>query len=83
MGSGGVVPSIILALKKMGADKIILSNRTKKKAEQLKKIFPNLEIVNWGEIPEFNMIINATSLGLKNDDEIKLDYAGVGPNKLF
>ena len=83
LGAGGVVPSIILALKKMGADKIILSNRTKKKAEQLKKIFPNLEIVNWGEIPEFNMIINATSLGLNKGDEIKLDYAGVGPNKLF
>jgi len=83
LGAGGVVPSIILALKKMGADKIILSNRTKKKAEKLKKIFRNLEIVNWGEIPEFNMIINATSLGLNKEDEIKLDYAGVGPNKLF
>ena len=83
LGAGGVVPSIILALKKMGADKIILSNRTKKKAEKLKKIFSNLEIVNWGEIPEFNMIINATSLGLNKGDEIKLDYAGLGPNKLF
>ena len=83
LGAGGVVPSIILALKKMGANKIILSNRTKKKAEQLKKIFSDLEIVDWGETPEFNMIINATSLGLNKEDEIKLDYAGLGPNKLF
>ena len=83
LGAGGVVPSIILALKKMGADKIILSNRTKKKAEQLKKIFSDLEIINWGETPDFNMIINATSLGLNKEDEIKLDYAGLGPNKLF
>jgi len=83
LGAGGVVPSIILALKKMGVNKIILSNRTKKKAEQLKKIFYDLEIVNWGEAPEFNMIINATSLGLNKGDEIKLDYAGIGPNKLF
>ena len=29
------------------------------------------------------MIINATSLGLKNDDEIKLNYADIEPNKLF
>ena len=56
----------------MGANQIILSNRTKKKAEQLKKTFSDLEIVDWGEIPEFNMIINATSLGLDNEDEIKL-----------
>ena len=83
LGAGGVVPSIILALKKMGANKIILSNRTKKKAEQLKKTFSDLEVVNWGETPEFNMIINATSLGLNKGDEIKLDYAGIGPNKLF
>ena len=33
LGAGGVVSSIILALKKMGASKIILSNRTKEKAE--------------------------------------------------
>ena len=83
LGAGGVVPSIILALKKMGAHKIILSNRTKKKAEQLKKTFSDLEIVNWGETTEFNMIINATSLGLNKEDEIKLDYADLGPNKLF
>ena len=83
LGAGGVVPSIILALKKMGTNKIILSNRTKKKAQQLKKIFSDLEIVDWGDIPEFNMIINATSLGLNKEDEIKLDYTGIGPNKLF
>tara|TARA_Y100000590_G_scaffold211926_1_gene240174 strand:+ start:2606 stop:3397 length:792 start_codon:yes stop_codon:yes gene_type:complete len=83
LGAGGVVPSIILALKKMGASKIILSNRTKKKSEDLKKIFSNLEIIDWGDTPEFNMIINATSLGLNKDEEIKLNYASLGPNKLF
>ena len=83
LGAGGVVPSIIIALKKMKVAKIFLSNRTKKKAEELKKTFSDLEIVDWGEIPEFNMIINTTSLGLNKDDEIKLDYAGLGPNKLF
>ena len=39
LGAGGVVPSIILALKKMGVLKIIVSNRTLKKAEELKKKF--------------------------------------------
>ena len=83
LGAGGVVPSIILALKKMGASKVILSNRTKKKAEDLKKSFSYLEIIDWGETPEFHMIINATSIGLKEGDEIKLDYADIGPNKFF
>ena len=83
LGAGGVASSIILALKKMGASKVILSNRTKKKAEELKKTFSDLEIVDWGEIPEFNMIINTTSLGLNKDDEIKLDYENIGSNKFF
>jgi shikimate dehydrogenase len=83
LGAGGVVSSIILALKKMGASKIILSNRTKEKAEDLKKIYSDLEIIDWGETPDFNVIINATSLGLKKHDEIKLDYTDMGSNKLF
>ena len=83
LGAGGVAPSIILALEKMGASRIIISNRTRKKAEDLKKIYPNLEIVNWGDTPDFNMIINATSLGLKRSDEIKLNYSEIGSNKLF
>ena len=83
LGAGGVVSSIILALKKMGSSNIILSNRTKEKAEDLKKIYSDLEIIDWGETPDFNVIINATSLGLKNHDEIKLDYTDIGSNKLF
>ena len=73
----------VFALKKMETSQIILSNRTKKKAEELKKTFPDLEIINWGETPEFNMIINATSLGLNKNDEIKLDYEDIGSNKFF
>ncbi len=83
LGAGGVTSSIILALQKLEASKITLSNRTKEKAETLKKKYPNIEIINWGKINNFDMIINATSLGLKNEDEIKLNYDDIGPNKLF
>ena len=83
MGAGGVVPSIILGLKRLGTSKITLSNRTKEKAEDLKKIFPYLEIVNWGENVDFDMIINATSLGLQKEDRIELNLNKIGKNKLF
>ena len=39
LGAGGVVPSIIYALTKMKVSEITLSNRTKEKAENLKKHF--------------------------------------------
>ena len=83
LGAGGVVSSIIIALNRMGAAKIIISNRTKSKAEDIKNIFNELEIIEWGETPNFDMIINATSVGLKNEDGIKLDYSKIEPNKFF
>ena len=83
LGAGGVVPSIIFALNKMKVSEVIISNRTKSKAESLKDLFKNIKIVEWGEIPEFDMIINATSVGLKNDDKINLDISKVGKNKFF
>jgi shikimate dehydrogenase len=67
----------------MKASKITLSNRTKEKAENLKKLFEDLEIVDWGETIDFDMIINATSIGLNNEDEIKIDFSSIDPSKFF
>ncbi len=83
LGAGGVAPSIIYALKKMKASKITLSNRTKEKAESIKNLFKDIEIVDWGEVMNFDMIINATSIGLKNEDGLNFDYSAYGPNKFF
>ena len=83
LGAGGVVSSIIIALKKMQVSKIIVSNRTKSKAEDLKKIFNEIEIVEWGVTPNFDMVVNATSIGLNNEDGIKLNYTEIGHGKFF
>ena len=83
LGAGGVVPSIIYASIKMGSSEIMISNRTKKKADEVKNIFNNIKLVNWGEMPDFDVVINATSLGLNKDDKINLDFTKVGKNKLF
>ena len=83
LGSGGVVPSIIFALNKMKVSKIIISNRTKEKAQNLKKDFKNIELIEWGEVPNFDMIINATSIGLKENDNIKLNFSSISGNKFF
>ena len=82
LGAGGVVPSIIFALHKMGASRITITNRTRQKADNLKSQFSEIKIVNWGEVPNFDMIINATSLGLKNEI-INLNISNIGDDKLF
>ena len=83
IGAGGVVPSIIYALKKMKASKIYLINRTKEKALNLKNLFNDLNILDWGEFPEFDMIINATSLGLSENDKFDIDFKRLGKNKFY
>ena len=83
LGAGGVVPSIIYALKKLGVSKIMVSNRTKQKTENLKKFFSNINIVDWGDQPNFDIIINATSLGLNKEDNIGLNFKNINKEKLF
>ena len=83
LGAGGVVPSIIFALKKMKVSKIKISNRTIEKAENIKKLFKDIEIVKWGEISNFDMIINATSIGLKKDDYINLNFSLISKKCFF
>jgi len=82
LGAGGVVPSIIFALNEMRVSEIIISNRTREKAEDLKNKYNDLKIIDWGKLSNFDVIINATSLGL-NKEVINLDLSNVGKNKLF
>ena len=82
LGAGGVVPSIIFALKNMHVQEIIISNRTKEKAENLRVLFKDLKILDWGNLTDFHMVINATSLGLSNET-INLDFSSLGHDKLF
>jgi shikimate dehydrogenase len=83
LGAGGVVPSIIIALKKMQISQIYLSNRTRLNALEIKKLFPEIEIIEWGKITNFDIIINATSIGLNEKDKINIDYEEISQNKFF
>ena len=75
LGAGGVAPSLVYALQKKKIKKIFISNRTLQKAENIKKKFPGIEIILWESISqksiEMDVIINATSLGMKNSLDFK------------
>ena len=79
IGAGGVSPSVILSLKKSGLKDITITNRTKEKCIFLKKKFNNIQILPWesleSEIKDFDIIINATSLGLKNGDDFNFNFS--------
>ena len=79
IGAGGVSPSVILSIKKSGIRNISITNRTNEKCIFLKKKFNFLNIISWAdlkhEIKNFDIIINATSLGLKNGDDFNFNFA--------
>ena len=81
LGAGGVTSSIISALKLQGANNITLSNRTKEKANELRKLFPEIEVLDWGKRPSVcNVVINTTSIGLTKDEELKIDFSDYDKN---
>ena len=54
-------------------------NRTFEKSLFLKKNFKSIDILNWNDlsnyIGNYDIIINATSLGLNTNDEFKIDFS--------
>jgi shikimate dehydrogenase len=82
-GAGGVVPSIILALTNLNTKKIYLSNRTLKNANLIKDKFNFIEVIEWGKIINCDLFINSTSVGLKNNESLGLNFENIKEKKIF
>jgi shikimate dehydrogenase len=80
IGAGGVSPSVILSLQKSGIKNISIINRTKEKCLFLKKKFTYLKVLSWdnlqSEIGKYDLIVNATSLGLKDGKDFDFYFSG-------
>tara|TARA_Y100000816_G_C26050060_1_gene550487 strand:- start:506 stop:1303 length:798 start_codon:yes stop_codon:yes gene_type:complete len=83
LGAGGVVPSIIIGLKNLKIGKIFLSNRTQENANQIKKKYNFIELIKWGEIIDCDLFINCTSIGLKKEDKIEINFTKIKQKKIF
>ena len=94
IGAGGVTPSILSTFIKVdGAEKIYLSNRTRSKAEELKKFWDKalgiyqmkkdtIEIIDWEKKSELcDLIINTTSVGLTKDEKLNFDFSDYNNKK--
>mgnify|MGYP001157409016 FL=1 len=87
LGAGGVAPSIIYALLKSNILDISLSNRTHERSLFIKKNFKGINIINWNDFSKylykFDIVINATSLGLKPSDEFQNDFSNFKKNMVY
>ncbi|UXN06320.1 shikimate dehydrogenase [Bartonella sp. HY761] len=74
IGAGGASRAIIHALRERGFKKIMLSNRTKSRAENLMVHFNNdVDVIEWQDMNDHvqaaDLIVNTTSLGLENHQQ--------------
>ena len=75
-GAGGVVPSIILGLRKLKCWKnLCITNRTFEKCKKNKReIFNFIEILEWGKVKNCDLYINSTSIGLKKGESFDFNF---------
>lgn len=67
IGAGGAAQGIVLPLLEQGAE-LYIANRTRARAEALKKHFPDVEVLGLDELPErWDIVINATAAGWQQE----------------
>lgn len=84
LGAGGAARACVYALLKEGARRVVIANRTVSKAKRLIRDFSKIKTPGKTKLsaigktpplslPEFDLIINSTSLGLKGSDPLPIN----------
>ena len=81
-GAGGAARAVIVSLLDAGAPEILLSNRTRAKAETLRAEFGSrVTVVEWVQagtmLEEATTVVNTTSLGMKGAAEFRVPLDGL------
>ncbi len=80
LGAGGTAKAVVYALKKEGAE-VFIWNRTSERAKSLADRFSVKSVENI-EPQRFDVIVNTTSVGLKEEDPPLFDYSLISPNQV-
>lgn len=82
LGAGGAARAILYALLKEGVPKIILTNRTKERAEKLASDFNDrfsnrISVIEWCDIQsnmeDCSLLVNSTSLGMDGKPPLEIN----------
>lgn len=83
-GAGGAARAVIVALADAGVPEIIISNRTRPKAEALRAEFgARITVVDWVQadksLEDAMTVVNTTSLGMAGAQELKVPLDNLRP----
>jgi shikimate dehydrogenase len=82
LGAGGAARAVVASLLDAGVPEILLSNRTRVRAEQLREDFgARVKVIDWvqaGNILEkAKTVVNTTSLGMQGKPELRVPLDGL------
>jgi shikimate dehydrogenase len=78
LGAGGAARAVVFALLERGVDRIVIANRTQRRAEDLRERFgARVYPIRWDErdaaLDEAGLLVNTTTLGMNGQPELALD----------
>lgn len=84
LGAGGAARAVVASLADAGVPEILISNRTRVRADKLKEDFgQRLKVVDWVQagnmLEESTLVVNTTSLGMVGKPELRVPLDGLRP----
>lgn len=84
LGAGGAARAVIASLLDAGVPEILLSNRTRVRAEKLQSDFGSrVRVMDWVQagnmIEHASLVVNTTSLGMIGKSEMRVPLDGLNP----
>ena len=82
IGAGGASRAVISALLNSGVSKIVITNRTYERANELKEYFERkIDVIKWNEkeqfLGEINTLVNTTTLGMLGCENLNLPLPSI------
>ena len=83
-GAGGAARAVLQALAEAGVPEILLTNRTRSRADHLKEEFgQRITVIDWVKagnvIENAELVVNTTSLGMQGQPELRVPLDGLQP----
>ena len=84
LGAGGAARAVLASLLDVGVPQILLTNRTRIRAEKLREDFGNrVQVVEWVQagnvLEDADLVVNTTSLGMTGKPEMRVPLDGLKP----
>ncbi|MEO9651296.1 MAG: shikimate dehydrogenase [Roseobacter sp.] len=81
-GAGGAARAVIVALLDAGVPSVILTNRTRSRAEKLQSDFGNrVQVIDWVQagnvLEQASLVVNTSSLGMQGQPEMRIPLDGL------